>query len=65
MGYDSSLPPLLAAFTSLFEYRGLSYSIGGDTNATTIPNFIKHYQRDVTGYSTGKHLGEYCNGKFI
>lgn len=63
MGYDETLPKLLATISSYYEYRGLSYSIGGDTNASTIPNFIKHYQENVTGYSTGKHLGEYCNGK--
>lgn len=46
------------------EYRGLSYSIGGDEGAFTIPNYIKHYQSNVTGYSIGEHLGEFCNGKY-
>lgn len=63
MGVNTSLPPLLAMLDSYKEYRGLSYSIGGDEGALTIPNYIKHYQPNVTGYSIGQHLGEYCNGK--
>ncbi|KAI9476469.1 MAG: hypothetical protein EXX96DRAFT_596522 [Benjaminiella poitrasii] len=59
--YDESLPNLLAVISSYYEYRGLSYSAGGDKNAFTVPNYVKHYQSNVTGYSVGKHIGEYCN----
>ena len=40
----------------LFEYRGVSWSVGGDSGVTTLPNLIKHYNSELTGYSvkTGK-----------
>ncbi|RVE57408.1 hypothetical protein OJAV_G00215900 [Oryzias javanicus] len=40
----------------LTEYRGLSWSIGGDENLTTVttlPNILKEFNPAVTGYSTG------------
>ncbi|XP_070577367.1 phospholipase B1, membrane-associated-like [Ptychodera flava] len=39
-----------------FEYRGLSWSIGGDKKLdkiTTLPNMLKLYNEDLIGYSTG------------
>lgn len=63
MGFDTTIDPIIATLNSYNEYRGLSYSIGGDQDAFTIPNYVKHYQPNVTGYSVGKHIGEYCNGK--
>lgn len=63
LGRDKSDISFIASIASLTEYRGLSYGIGGDDNAFTVPNYIKHYQPNLTGYSTGKHLVEYCNGK--
>jgi len=46
-------------FTVFTEYRGLSWSIGGDKTVdtyTTIPNLIKKYNANVQGFSvaTGK-----------
>lgn len=38
----------------LHEYRGKSWSIGGDANATTLPNFIRQHNPNVTGYSIGR-----------
>lgn len=38
----------------LHEYRGKSWSIGGDDNATTLPNFLRHYNPNITGYSVGR-----------
>ncbi|XP_049917515.1 phospholipase B1, membrane-associated [Epinephelus moara] len=38
------------------EYRGLSWSIGGDgniTTVTTLPNILKEFNSNVTGFSTG------------
>lgn len=61
MGFDTAIDPIIAVLNSRNEYRGLSYSIGGDKDAFTIPNYIKHYQSNVTGYSKGKHIGEYCD----
>lgn len=63
MGRGDSSIPLVNALTSLFEFRGLSYGIGGDSGAFTVPNYIKHYQPSLTGFSTGKHIAEHCSGK--
>ncbi|XP_054617588.1 phospholipase B1, membrane-associated-like isoform X1 [Dunckerocampus dactyliophorus] len=41
----------------LTQYRGLSWSIGGDgnlTTVTTLPNILKHFNPNVTGYSVGR-----------
>ncbi|XP_042357192.1 phospholipase B1, membrane-associated-like [Plectropomus leopardus] len=38
------------------EYRGLSWSIGGDENITTVttlPNILKEFNSNVTGFSEG------------
>ncbi|XP_028253684.1 phospholipase B1, membrane-associated-like [Parambassis ranga] len=40
----------------LRQYRGLSWSIGGDenlTSVTTLPNILKHFNHNLTGYSVG------------
>ncbi|XP_017267312.1 phospholipase B1, membrane-associated [Kryptolebias marmoratus] len=40
----------------LRQYRGLSWSVGGDENLTTVttlPNILKHFNHNVTGYSVG------------
>ncbi|XP_021163281.2 phospholipase B1, membrane-associated, partial [Fundulus heteroclitus] len=40
----------------LRQYRGLSWSVGGDgnlTSVTTLPNILKHFNHNVTGYSLG------------
>jgi len=39
---------------SLNEYRGLAYSIGGDSGLTTLPNILKEFSPALTGFSTGK-----------
>ncbi|XP_063775486.1 phospholipase B1, membrane-associated [Pseudophryne corroboree] len=39
------------------EYRGLSWSIGGDedlSNTTTLPNIFRQFNPDIEGYSLGK-----------
>ncbi|CAO3671917.1 unnamed protein product [Rhizopus stolonifer] len=61
LGLNLSQPPLIVAFNSFNEYRGLSYSIGGDENAFTVPNYIKHYQPELKGQSFGDHIGLYCS----
>ncbi|KAM4521769.1 phospholipase B1, membrane-associated-like [Odontesthes bonariensis] len=38
------------------QYRGLSWSIGGDENLTTVttlPNILKHFSPNLTGFSVG------------
>ncbi|KAF7667277.1 hypothetical protein LDENG_00069390, partial [Lucifuga dentata] len=40
----------------LRQYRGLSWSIGGDENLTTVttlPNILRHFNPFLTGYSVG------------
>jgi phospholipase B1 len=37
------------------EYRGLSYPIGRDPLALTIPNILSHYVPSLSGGSVGKH----------
>ncbi|WRT63230.1 uncharacterized protein IL334_000133 [Kwoniella shivajii] len=44
------------------EWRGLSYSIGSDDDSITIPNILKHYNRNVSGTSTGHHSPISCLG---
>ena len=50
------LPATLHIYRHRLEYRGVSWSIGGDEGATTLPNLIKHYNPNLQGYSvkTGK-----------
>ncbi|XP_038123562.1 phospholipase B1, membrane-associated-like [Cyprinodon tularosa] len=46
------------------QYRGLSWSIGGDENLTTVttlPNILRHFNHNVTGYSLG--IGDQNNPK--
>jgi phospholipase B1, membrane-associated len=35
------------------EARGASWSIGGDDDVSTLPNFFKVYNADLSGFSTG------------
>ncbi|KGL72524.1 Phospholipase B1, membrane-associated, partial [Tinamus guttatus] len=49
------------------EYRGLSWSIGGDASlkdVTTLPNLFREFNAEITGYSTGTgHANE--SGAFL
>jgi len=38
---------------SMKEYRGISFSIGGDAGAITMPNILKQFSPSVIGFSTG------------
>lgn len=49
-------------FSSVLEFRGNSYGIGGDTGAVTLANFIKNYNPNVHGASTLSHLASLCYG---
>jgi hypothetical protein len=40
----------------LDEYRGQSWCIGGDPNATTLFNFLKTYNSSIIGGSLGHHI---------
>ncbi len=41
--------------------QGMSWSIGMDNGAQTVPNFLKKYRNDLIGGSLGHHLGEVSN----
>lgn len=36
-----------------YEYRGVSWSIGGDEGVSTLPNMLKTYNPNLQGYSIG------------
>lgn len=38
------------------EFRGQSWAIGGDPNATTLFNFLKTYNSSLIGGSLGHHI---------
>ena len=44
------------------EARGLSWNMGGDEGATTLPNFIKQHNPNLTGYSLGSRETSLCWG---
>ncbi|XP_050418434.1 phospholipase B1, membrane-associated [Patella vulgata] len=52
----------------LIEYRGLSWSIGGDgslaSGELTLPNILKKFGRNLYGYSTGTGPRTGSNSKF-
>ena len=41
--------------------QGKSFSIGGDTGANTITNWLKNYNNDIIGMSVGSHFAEVPN----
>ncbi|KAI8576220.1 hypothetical protein K450DRAFT_214495 [Umbelopsis ramanniana AG] len=45
---------------SLQEYRGSSFSIGGDPNATTVANMVRYYSTNLVGPSVGTNLITLC-----
>ncbi|EJD41351.1 hypothetical protein AURDEDRAFT_115465, partial [Auricularia subglabra TFB-10046 SS5] len=44
------------------EWRGVSFAIGGDPDALTLPNLVGHYNSAVQGASVSHHGLEYCGG---
>ena len=40
------------------ELRGVSFSIGGDENRTTLPNFLKYFNPNLKGAARGSHIIE-------
>ncbi|KAI9247313.1 hypothetical protein BY458DRAFT_560401 [Sporodiniella umbellata] len=45
------------------EYRGQSFSLGGDPGAFSIANFVQHYSPLLYGASISSHMGTVCLGK--
>ncbi|GFZ44598.1 hypothetical protein JCM24511_02322 [Saitozyma sp. JCM 24511] len=54
-GAQRFLPHLPWSLPTYNEYRGLSYPIGRDPLALTIPNILSHYVPSLSGGSVGKH----------
>ncbi|CAF0939407.1 unnamed protein product [Rotaria sordida] len=51
----------------LIEYRGVSWSAGGDsdlTKAVTLPNILKTFNRNLYGFSTGTGSRDTANAMF-
>ena len=51
--------------SSITEYRGESWGIGGDEGAITLANMVSHYNASLEGRSHGSHLATICYGKYI
>eukprot|EP01113_Clastostelium_recurvatum_P050823 TRINITY_DN971_c0_g1_i1.p1 TRINITY_DN971_c0_g1~~TRINITY_DN971_c0_g1_i1.p1 ORF type:complete len:368 (-),score=69.39 TRINITY_DN971_c0_g1_i1:122-1225(-) len=47
---------------ALNEYRGQSWDIGADNNATTLYNYFKQFNPNLQGGSVGSHIVELCYG---
>lgn len=60
-GGDNAQKPM-SVLPGIKEYRGLSYPIGGDPGAITIPNILSHYSPNLTGMSKGHHPLSACVG---
>ncbi|KAI8055011.1 GDSL-like Lipase/Acylhydrolase-domain-containing protein [Syncephalis plumigaleata] len=58
----SAKPKSFLDVKRIFEFRGVSYAIGGDPGAVTLPNGFRRYQPDLIGASVGDHLVEVCYG---
>ncbi|KAI9322817.1 hypothetical protein BX666DRAFT_661392 [Dichotomocladium elegans] len=52
---NTVLPPPL-----IMEYRGLSYAMGGNPGAKTVPKFFQHYSPNITGASIGQRPTSHC-----
>ncbi|KAG2230357.1 hypothetical protein INT48_002810 [Thamnidium elegans] len=62
-GFKKSPDIFSNLLSAIQEYRGLSYSAGGDEDAFTIANYIKYYQPNLLGSSVGQRVVGICNGK--
>ena len=51
--------------SSITEYRGQSWGIGGDSGAITLANFVQHYNSSVEGGAKGKQVAAICHGNYI
>lgn len=63
-GMDANGTGLLN-ISSVTEFRGKSYGIGGDPGANTLANYIKHYNSSLLGASVSSHIAEICNGNIL
>ncbi|KAI9362779.1 hypothetical protein BD770DRAFT_315966 [Pilaira anomala] len=50
---------------NLYENRGISFAMGGDPDAMTMPNILNYYSHDLYGASKGDHIISICFGNQI
>jgi phospholipase B1, membrane-associated len=50
------------AISSLFENRGVAWSMGGDRGAATIANYFSTFSPGIVGASVGDHIANLCYG---
>lgn len=62
MAVGDSMTTGFGFLNALNETRGHSFSMGGDSGATTLPNFLKYFNPALVGYSTGTYPAEICYG---
>ncbi|KAI9481391.1 MAG: hypothetical protein EXX96DRAFT_481185 [Benjaminiella poitrasii] len=48
-----------------YENRGVSFAMGGDPNAITMPNILNYYSHNLYGASVGEHIISICFGNQI
>ncbi|KAI7882061.1 hypothetical protein K492DRAFT_128088 [Lichtheimia hyalospora FSU 10163] len=53
------------SLNTLKENRGVSFAMGGDPGAMTVPNLIQYYSPDLLGSSVGDHMISICFGDEI
>ncbi|KAJ3286672.1 hypothetical protein HK104_008918 [Borealophlyctis nickersoniae] len=53
---------LLALLPALEEDRGISFTMGGDAGAVTLPNLISRFQPNLVGQGKGDHPLTICYG---
>jgi phospholipase B1 len=47
----------------VYEFRGASYPIGGDSGSVTVPNLFRRFRKDQHGMSKGKRMSNICYGE--
>lgn len=64
MAMGDSMTAAFAAKADPVEYRGISYSTGGDDDANSLATFMQNYNPNITGmgYNTTVPLTPFCAG---
>lgn len=65
-GFGAKANILLNIFAVLTEYRGVSWAIGGDEDAssvTTLPNLLRKYNPNVVGFSVKSGKADSANAR--
>ncbi|KAI8641873.1 hypothetical protein BD408DRAFT_367597, partial [Parasitella parasitica] len=53
------------SMSDFIEYRGVSWTMGGDPDAPSIANYVKHYRSDLYGASVGQKPARLCPETFF